>query len=56
MSATAVLFFLHLLVENGRLDALPEIAAQFAELKNAEEGTADAEIVSAFPLSEAQVS
>src|ERR1700744_2728818 len=25
--------FLHLLVENGRLDALPEIAAQFAELK-----------------------
>lgn len=47
--------FLHLLVENGRLDALPEIAAQFTALKNAEEGTADAEIVSAYPLTEAQV-
>ncbi|MDB5804055.1 MAG: atpH [Betaproteobacteria bacterium] len=47
--------FLRLLIENSRLDALPEIAAQFAMLKNAEEGTADAEIVSAFPLSEAQV-
>jgi len=48
--------FLRLLIENGRLEALPEVAAQFAVLKNEEEGTADAEIVSAYPLSDAQVS
>ncbi|HEY4371336.1 MAG TPA: F0F1 ATP synthase subunit delta [Burkholderiales bacterium] len=48
--------FLRLLIENGRLDTLPEIAVQFTALKNAEEGTADAEIVSAYPLSAAQVS
>ena len=47
--------FLRLLIENGRLDALPEVASQFAALKNADDGTADAEIVSAFPLTEAQV-
>lgn len=47
--------FLRLVIDNGRLDALPEVAAQFAMLKNAEEGTADAEIVSAYPLSDAQV-
>src|SRR5262245_5062392 len=29
--------FLRLVIENGRLDALPEAAAQFAALKNAEE-------------------
>jgi F-type H+-transporting ATPase subunit delta len=47
--------FLRLLIENSRVDALPEISAQFTELKNAQEGSADAEIVSAFPLSDAQV-
>ena len=34
---------------------LPEIGAQFHVLKNAQEGAADAEITSAFPLSDAQV-
>jgi len=48
--------FLRLLIENGRVSALPEVAVQFAALKNAEEGSADAEIVSAYPLSDAQVS
>ncbi|MFL9924167.1 F0F1 ATP synthase subunit delta [Herbaspirillum lusitanum] len=43
--------FISTLVANGRLTALPEIAAQFHELKNAQEGAADAYIVSAFELS-----
>jgi F-type H+-transporting ATPase subunit delta len=47
--------FLDMLIENGRISLLPEIAAQFAELKNAQEGAADANIASAFDLSSAQV-
>jgi F-type H+-transporting ATPase subunit delta len=47
--------FITMLVENGRLDLLPEIAAQFQALKNAHEGAADARISSAFALSESQV-
>jgi F-type H+-transporting ATPase subunit delta len=47
--------FVAMLVENGRLSLLPEIAEQFHELKNAEEGAADAEITSAFEMSDAQV-
>jgi len=47
--------FLHELQNNNRLLALPEIVAQFHALKNAREGAADAQITSAFPLSEAQV-
>jgi F-type H+-transporting ATPase subunit delta len=48
--------FVRMLIENGRLAAMPEIAAQFQALKNAQEGTAEAVITSAFPMSEAQVS
>ena len=48
--------FIDLLVENGRLTLLPEIATQFHALKNAQEGTADACIISAFALSSDQVS
>jgi F-type H+-transporting ATPase subunit delta len=47
--------FLHVAIENGRLAALPEVAAQFRRLKNAAEGAADCLIESAFPLAEAQV-
>ncbi len=47
--------FVHALVENGRLMALQEIAAQFHVLKNIYQSTADAEIISAFPMSDAQV-
>jgi len=47
--------FLALLVENGRLLLLPEIASEFLWLKNRHQGEADAEIVSAFPLADAQV-
>ncbi len=47
--------FIAMLVENGRLTLLPEIGAQVHALKNAQEGAADAEITSAFTLSDAQV-
>jgi F-type H+-transporting ATPase subunit delta len=47
--------FVSALVQNGRLTLLPEIAAQFHTLKNAQEGAADAEITSAFELSDAQL-
>lgn len=43
--------FIAMLAENGRVNLLPEIAAQFAALKNANEGAADAAIVSAFEIS-----
>lgn len=47
--------FISMLVENSRMSLLPEIGAQFHVLKNAQEGAADAEITSAFELSDAQV-
>ena len=47
--------FLTMLAENGRIVLLPEIGAQFQVLKNAQAGAADAEIASAFALSDAQV-
>jgi F-type H+-transporting ATPase subunit delta len=47
--------FIGMLTDNGRLTLLPEIAAQFHALKNAGEGAADAEIISAFEMSDAQV-
>ena len=47
--------FIELLVENDRLLLLPEIASQFVALRNRHEGTAQAEITSAFELSDAQV-
>lgn len=47
--------FVRALVQNGRLALLPEIANQFHVLKNAQEGAADADITSAFDLTEAQL-
>lgn len=47
--------FVNLLIENGRLSLLAEIEQQFRELKNAFESTADAQIVSAFPMTDEQV-
>jgi F-type H+-transporting ATPase subunit delta len=41
---------LRLVVENGRLQVLPEVATQFRALKNAKSGTADATVYSAFPI------
>lgn len=42
--------FLRTVLENGRLVALPEIANQFRALKNAQGGSADATVFSAFPI------
>lgn len=46
---------LRTVIENGRLCALAEIAAQFRALKNESEGVADAYIESAFELSQDEV-
>ena len=43
------------LIANNRLALLPEIAAQFHDLKNEREGSADAHIFSAFAMSDAEV-
>ena len=43
------------LAENGRLELLPEIRAQFQALKNEREGVMEAEVQSAFELTDAQV-
>jgi len=43
--------FLRTVVENDRLSALPEIASQFRALMNAQTGTSDAVVFSAFPIS-----
>lgn len=43
------------LVENGRLALLPEIAEQFRLLMNQQQGSADAEIASAFPMEGTQI-
>ena len=42
--------FLRLAIENRRLVAVPEIAQQFRALKNAQTGTADATVFSAFAI------
>jgi F-type H+-transporting ATPase subunit delta len=42
--------FLRMVIENGRLVILPEIAAQFRSLKNAQGGSSDAVVYSAFPI------
>jgi F-type H+-transporting ATPase subunit delta len=42
--------FLRTVIENGRLNALPEIAEQFRVLKNAQSGSADAVVYSAFAI------
>jgi F-type H+-transporting ATPase subunit delta len=47
--------FLGTLIDNGRLDALPAVAAQFHALKNAQSGVADAKVYSAFPIESAQL-
>ena len=43
------------LAENGRLELLPEIRAQYEALRNEREGIVEAEVQSAFDLSDAQV-
>jgi F-type H+-transporting ATPase subunit delta len=47
--------FIARLAENGRVALLPEIAAQYTELKNASAGAADATVYSAFDISADQL-
>ena len=47
--------FLRTVIENNRLAALPEIARQFRELKNAQSGSSDATVYSAFPIAPDQL-
>ncbi len=47
--------FLRMLIDNDRLAVLPEIGRQFARLVDAQQGTAQADISSAFPMSDAEV-
>jgi len=42
--------FLRAIIDNGRISVLPEIAAQFRVLKNAQGGSSDATVYSAFAL------
>ena len=42
--------FLSAVIDNGRLKALPAVAEQFRALKNAQAGSSDAVVYSAFPL------
>ncbi|WP_428421442.1 F0F1 ATP synthase subunit delta [Methylibium sp.] len=41
---------LRTMIENGRLSALPEVAAQFHALVNASSGVSDATVYSAYPI------
>jgi F-type H+-transporting ATPase subunit delta len=47
--------FLRTVIENGRLAALPEIAGQFRAMKNAQSGSSDAVVYSAFPIAAEQL-
>jgi F-type H+-transporting ATPase subunit delta len=47
--------FVRVLAENGRLEVLGEIRAQYEALKNDREGTVEAEVYSAFEMDAAQV-
>ena len=48
--------FVRVLADNRRLELLPEIRAQFEALKNEREGVVEAQVLSAFELTDAQVS
>ena len=47
--------FVRVLAQNDRLDLLPEMRTQFEALKNEREGVVEAEVQSAFELSDAQL-
>lgn len=47
--------FLRTVIDNGRLAALPEVARQFREMKNARGGASDAVVYSAFPIADEQL-
>ncbi len=47
--------FVRTLIDNDRLGAMPEIATQFGLLVDAKQGSAEAKITSAFPMSDGDV-
>jgi len=47
--------FLRVLAENKRIELLPEIRGQFEALKNERQGVVEAEVYSAFELTESQL-
>jgi len=47
--------FVRVLAENGRLEVLPEIRAQYEALKNEREGVMEAEVQTAFEVDAAQL-
>src|SRR5436189_4536603 len=47
--------FVRVLAQNNRLELLPQIREQFEALRNEREGVVEAEVQSAFELSEAQL-
>jgi len=53
--APAVQNLLRAVIENGRLSALPEIAAQYRALVNAQSGVSDATVYSASPIDASQL-
>ncbi|PJI99491.1 ATP synthase F1 subcomplex delta subunit [Acidovorax sp. 69] len=48
--------FLRTVIDNGRIDALPEVASQFRALVNRRNGSSDAVVHSAFPMDSAALS
>lgn len=46
--------FVKLLAENGRLDLTTEIATMYETLRSEEEGSIEAEVISAFPVNKTQ--
>ena len=48
-------YLLRTVIDNGRITVLPEIAAQFHALANANAGVSDATVSSAFPIAPAQL-
>jgi F-type H+-transporting ATPase subunit delta len=47
--------FLRTVIDNGRMAAIPAIAHQFREMKNAQGGSSDAVVYSAFPIAADQL-
>jgi F-type H+-transporting ATPase subunit delta len=47
--------FVRVLAENGRLDVVTEIRAQYEALKNEREGIVEAEVISAFEMQQSQL-
>lgn len=45
--------FLRTVIDNGRVDTLPEVATQFRALVNRQSGSSDAVVYSAFPMDDA---